>query len=154
MGYYYHLQNCEILVKPENVPAALEALRKDIRERRLPALEQCKEKYPDYYAEQKHELSDLLDSEDGDAFLQSVAMNEYWYASISPDGAIRNPELQNGEQKNGINYEWIDAIAAYIEDGGYLEIMNDDYQTWRVMYCDGKPGRNVDPVWPRPTDEE
>lgn len=154
MGYYYHLQNCEILVKPENVPAAIEALHNDIRERRLPALEQYKEKYPNDYAREKSEFENLLAIEDNNAFLEAVALNEYWYASISPDGAIRNPDLQNGEQKGGINYEWIDAIAPFIEDGGYLEIMNDDGGVWRVMYCDGKPGRNVHPVWPRPTDED
>jgi hypothetical protein len=146
MGTYYDVQEINFKIPVEHVPAAIAMLREKVQQ----WANNYREQYPDY-REYPEQLEKLLEEEDDDAFLQSVAGLDRWKAGITEDGIV-NPYIDR--KKGSIDIDWMDAMYPFVLSGSFVEIHCEDGLVWREVWKDGKKARRVYPIWPEPTDEE
>jgi hypothetical protein len=136
MSNIYKLDEVHVLIKAENVPMALQALRAWAERVVKNVCSQIATKY-------ERALSIVED----ECFLTAVAAIDGWYAEFEEDGSIKNPFIQESSSSD-LNHGWLDSMHEYIEIGSFIQIRSASILPHRYYWKDGKESQYMEPVCP------
>lgn len=133
MGYYMDQVHSDFMIKKENFDVALKALKDVFVEKNMTCCDSLWEDGKRIY----HPHFAWVDTE---RVLKSEnlinALNEIrWEPDTNDDGNIDYIEF-NGE-KIGDEDIFFNAIAPYVKDGSYIEMVGEDNYRWRWVFHDG-----------------
>lgn len=132
MGYYMEQTRSKFFISKENQEPALHALKLLGNKTELMSggSYQGGRKVENWFS--------WVDMED---FLSSASLSEAmstwsWEAELNDDGDIF--DIQFDGEKIGQEELMFEAIAPYVEDGSYIQMLGEDGSQWRWIFKDGK----------------
>ena len=126
---YYYYEACKLTILAQNIPNAANTLRQMLQNRK------------NYYSK------DIDINVDDVALIKAVALADGWYCGFNRDGDLVDTVMRDQQRKSSDGTDWIQTLAPHIEDGGYIQIRDDNNYSYRICFYDGKPYVAY-PSWP------
>lgn len=149
MGYYYDFEVSGIFVPAEKVPAMLDALvpiaKEAIKSKKINALSRAEasandERYHNSFRQEARANTLSLRTQLEELPARTLSRDEIllhlsWKLNFDESGNLIN--LYHGESKR-TDFEELEPMAPFVQDGGYVEVQGDDGDLFRKVFRGGK----------------